>query len=113
MSQEPWKVTLSHQVKSYVKWHLLCRLELEWARDRVFDMDIAQMFQRLVADAKHLRVCLCCTVVAGASKVAKWPPAWQVTASASAKGMRVPHATLECDSSGLLQYLVQHMQHLK
>ena len=38
----------------------LCRLELEWGRGRIFDMDIAQMFQRLVADAKHLKVSLSC-----------------------------------------------------
>ncbi|KAK9856828.1 hypothetical protein WJX84_005321, partial [Apatococcus fuscideae] len=32
------------------------RLELEWGRGRIFDMEIAQMFQRLVADAKSLKV---------------------------------------------------------
>ncbi len=39
---------------------VIARLELEWGRGRIFDMDIAQMFQRVVADAKHLKVVHLC-----------------------------------------------------
>lgn len=33
-----------------------CRLDLEWQRGRVFDSDVAAVFQRVVADAKVLRI---------------------------------------------------------
>ena len=40
----------------YIESSSCCRLELEWERGRVFDSDVASVFQRVVADSKILRI---------------------------------------------------------
>lgn len=35
---------------------LLCSIELDWQRGRIFDPDVACAFQRLVSDAGSLKV---------------------------------------------------------
>ena len=32
-------------------------LDLDWARGRIFDLDVAQMFKKVVMDGKSLKVC--------------------------------------------------------